>query len=211
MGTVDAVGGVWVNRQGQRFCNEDGHYAYKMLQVFGQERHLAWAVFDQAVADLGGAALGGLFGSWSADLSAEIASGVVTRADTLEELAAALDMNAGQLARTVATWNTEAGAGEDSLFGRTLALRPLQTGPFYAVRVTSVNLGSCGGLKIDTSCRVVNMDGEVIPRLYAAGMTAGGFVGPYYPGSGTAILATVVHGRIAGEQVAALPPQEDGR
>ncbi|HJK93368.1 MAG TPA: FAD-dependent oxidoreductase [Polyangiaceae bacterium LLY-WYZ-15_(1-7)] len=208
MGTAEEIGGIWVNRQGQRFCNEEGHYAYKMLHVFGQERHQAWAVFDQSVADVGGEALGGIFGGWSADLSAEIASGLISRAETLEDLAAALDMNAAQLARTVASWNEDVGEGADPLFGRTLALRPLETGPFYAVPVTSVNLGSCGGLKIDTSCRVLDMEGAAIPRLYAAGMAAGGFIGPYYPGSGTAVLSTVVFGRIAGEQVAGMLPQE---
>ena len=39
-------------------------------------------------------------------------------------------------------------------------------------------------------------------------MAAGGFIGPYYPGSGTAVLSTVVFGRIAGEQVAGMLPQE---
>lgn len=202
MGTVEEVGGIWVNRQGQRFCNEDGHYAYKMLHIFGQERHQAWAVFDQSVADLGGEVLGGLFGSWSADLSDEIASGLVVQAGTLQDLADAIDVNATELERTVANWNADVGGGTDPLLGRSLALRPLETAPYYATPVNSVNLGSCGGLKIDTNCRVLDMDGEAIPRLYAAGMAAGGFIGPYYPGSGTAVLATVVLGRIAGAEVA---------
>jgi len=61
-----------------------------------------------------------------------------------------------------------------------------------------VNLGSCGGLRIDPECRVIDATGEPIAGLFAAGMVAGGFIGPYYPGSGTAIAATVVFGRIAG-------------
>ncbi len=68
--------------------------------------------------------------------------------------------------------------------------------------MTSVNLGSCGGLKINTKCQVIDVNGQVIPHLYAGGMAAGGFTGPYYPGSGTAVLVTVVLGRIAGENAA---------
>ena len=47
------------------------------------------------------------------------------------------------------------------------------------------------------------MNGNVIPHLYAAGLNAGGWVGPYYPGSGTAVMGTVHWGRKAGKAAAA--------
>ena len=67
-----------------------------------------------------------------------------------------------------------------------------------------MNLGSSGGLKITLNCEVVNTQGEVIPGLYAAGMASAGWVGPFYPGSGTALLGAIHWGRKAGKVVSAL-------
>ncbi len=198
---VTAVPGIWVNKYGQRFVNEATHYAFSIRAVFNQEGHQAWAIFDDKVRQMGGAVLGGIWGAWSDDLAAEIAAGKVYKADTLEDLAKAIGVNETQLPVTVSQWNEQTAAGEDKLFGKKVALQSFETPPYYAAAVTSVNLGTCGGLKINAKCQVVDVTGKVIPHLYAAGMAAGGFIGPYYPGSGTAVLATVVHGRISGEEV----------
>ena len=123
--------------------------------------------------------------------------------NTLEELATAIGVKPNNLTKTFAQYNEDAKAGADA-FGRKEGLEPLETGPFYAQRILSWNLGSCGGLKINTKCQVIDVNGAPIPHLYAAGMAAGGFIGPYYPGSGTAVLITVVTGRIAGENAAKL-------
>jgi urocanate reductase len=199
---VTAVPGIWVNLQGQRFVNEASHYAYSVRAVFNQQQHKAWAIFDDKVRAMGGAVLGGIWGPWTDDLKDEISKGKVFTGATLEELAKAIGVNESQLPVTVAQWNEQAASGEDKLFGKKVGLQALETGPFYAAPVTSVNLGSCGGLKINTKCQVINTQGNPIAHLYAAGMAAGGFIGPYYPGSGTAVLATVVLGRVSGENAA---------
>lgn len=198
---VTPVPGIWVNLHGQRFVNEATHYAYSIRAVFNQEAHKAWAIFDDKVRAMGGAVLGSIWGPWTDDLADEISKGKVFKADTLEELAAAIGVNAAQLPLTVAQWNEQATAGEDKLFSKKVGLQAFETAPFYATPVTSVNLGTCGGLKINTKCQVLNVFEQPIPHLYAAGMAAGGFIGPYYPGSGTAVLATVVQGRVSGEEV----------
>lgn len=204
MGTNENINGLWVNRYGQRFVAEDSHYAHKMRKIYSQQGEMAYAIFDQETSELGGETLGGLFGNWSSDLSEEIASGKITKADTLADLADAIGVHAGQLESTVSTWNDEmANGGEDTLFDRQVALRPLGDGPYYAVRITSVNLGSCGGLRINTNAQVLDTEGEPIQGLYAAGMAAGGFIGTFYPGSGTAIMSTIVLGRMAGAHAAA--------
>lgn len=204
MGASDAINGLWVNRYGYRFVAEDSHYAHAMRKVYSQQNGEAWAIFDQATADLGGATLSGLFGRWSADLSTEIEAGLIVRETTLARLGDAIGVHANQLQSTVLAWNQEMNSnGEDTVFGRRVALRALGEGPYYAVRVTSVNLGSCGGLRINTQAQVMSTEGEPIQGLYAAGMAAGGFIGTFYPGSGTAVMATIVLGRIAGAQAAA--------
>jgi urocanate reductase len=199
MGASDAVGGLWVNVHGQRFVAEDAHYAFAMRAVFAQERHLAWAIFDDDTAGLGGAALGGLFASWSEDLSDELDDGTLVRADTLEALGTALGCNGEQLQATVNLWNRDMDRdGVDTLLARSRARTRLGDGPYWALRIRSANLGSCGGLRINTRAEVRNRRGEVIRGLYAAGMNAGGFIGTFYPGSGTAVMATLVLGRVAG-------------
>ena len=50
----------------------------------------------------------------------------------------------------------------------------------------------------EAGAQVIDVNGQVVRRLYAGGMNAGGFLGPYYPGSGTALNSTVTFGRIAG-------------
>jgi urocanate reductase len=199
---VPVVPGIWVNVNGQRFVNEATHYAYSVRAVFNQQAHVAWAIFDDKVRSMGGAALGGIWGAWSDDLKDEMSKGRVKSAATLAELAKAIGVNADALPLTVQKWNEDAKAGKDTIFQKQVGLQALETGPFYAVQVTSVNLGSCGGLKINAKCQVIDVNGQAIPHLYAGGMAAGGFCGPYYPGSGTAVLATVVLGRIAGENAA---------
>jgi fumarate reductase flavoprotein subunit len=201
------VPGIWVNRYGQRFVNEGAHYAYAMRAVFQQEQHIAWAIFDEGVREMGGAAIGGIWGPWSDDLSEEIASGKVKTGDSPRALASAIGVNGERLETALVKWNEDMATGTDTVFRRQVGLVTLDRAPYYATQITEVNLGSCGGLKINTGAQVVDVNGEVIPRLYAGGMVAGGFIGPYYPGSGTAINAAVTFGRIAGEGAARGEPQ----
>ncbi|MDP8222555.1 MAG: FAD-dependent oxidoreductase [Candidatus Lernaella stagnicola] len=194
------IPGIWVNAQGQRFVNEAAHYGYVSRAMFAQQEHIVWAVFDETVRQMGGATIGG----WSDDLSSEIESGKIVTADTPAGLAAAMGVNAGMFPLTLAKWNNDLnGDAADSLFGREVALQALDTPPYFATRCLCYNVGSVGGLKIDTEAHVIDTAGAAIPGLYAAGMVSGGFIGPYYPGSGTAVCATLVFGRIAGRNAAA--------
>jgi urocanate reductase len=192
------IPGIWVNSYGQRFVNEAGHYGYVAHALFNQEGRMAWAVFDESVRELGGSNLG----RWSDDLSEEIASGDVVEGATIEALAQGIGVNAAQFSATLLQWNTDMAAGTDTVFDKQAGTGALVRPPYFATRVKRANLGSCGGLKIDPEARVIGVGGDVIPNLYAAGMAAGGFIGPYYPGSGTALAATLVFGRIAGKNAA---------
>ncbi len=202
------VPGIWVNQYGQRFVNEAAHYAYVMRAVFDQEAHMAWAIFDESGKSKGGKAIGGHWKPLSHDLSKEIADGSVKTGTTPGELADVLGIDASQLETTIERWNQDTTHGKDTLFHKKVGLEPLKRAPFYAKQITEVNLGSCGGLKINGKGQVKNVNGLIIPGLYAGGMAAGGFIGPYYPGSGTAIASTVCFGRIAGRNAASEKPWE---
>lgn len=191
------VPGIMVNKYGLRFVAEDNHYAYVMRAVFNQESHVAWSIWDAETMKLGGAMVSGISGM-SDDLSAEIEAGKVLTADTVADLAKAMGVHADNLQKTLDTWNADMDStGQDSQFGQAHGLRSLKTAPYYAVKAIEYNLGSMGGLKINPQAQVVNIDGQVIPHLYAGGMNAGGFTGPYYPGTGSGISSTVFFGLTA--------------
>lgn len=61
-----------------------------------------------------------------------------------------------------------------------------------------------GGLKINTSAQVLDVYGEVIPRLYASSRAVGGIYANLYPNCGASVAAWVCFGRIAGQEVAKL-------
>jgi fumarate reductase flavoprotein subunit len=194
IGRAEATPGIWINKYGQRFTNEAGHYAYVIRAVYDQLEHIAWAVLDGKVED------------WTPDLSGDIASGKVKTGDTVMALAGSIGVNAAQLEATLEKWNQDSELGEDTLFHNEVGLATIDTPPFFATKVTSWNLGSCGGVKINPKAQVIDVNAKPIPRLYAGGSMTGGIIGPYYPGSGTAIATLLQFGRVAGQQAAALDP-----
>lgn len=198
---VPEVPGILVNKYGRRFVSESDHYAWVLRAVFAQEDHIAWGVFDSKAAALGGTAVGGV-SPMSEDFSTEIADGSVLVADTIEELAAKMEVPAANLQAALDTWNADMSAEQkaDSQFPtRVCGLETIDTPPFYATRSYDYSLGALGGLKINTKAQVLDTADTPIPHLYAAGQVAGGFMGSYYPGTGTGILSTLAFGRSAAE------------
>ena len=199
------VPGIIVNKYGRRFVSESDHYAWVLRAGFAQEDHIMWSVFDSKAAALGGAVVGGV-SPMSDDLSEEVVSGSVLKADTVEGLAEQMGVPAGNLKAALDTWNADmAETGKDSQFPtRACGLEPIDEAPFYATRNYDYNLGAVGGLRVDpATCGVLDTDGEPILHLFAAGQVVGGFMGSYYPGTGTGVLATVSMGRTAGKAVMA--------
>ena len=96
------------------------------------------------------------------------------------------------------TWNGYVEAKNDPDFGRTSFANPLNTAPYYAVKVTAGVHHTMGGLKINANTEVLNEKGEVIPGLFAAGEVTGGVHGANRLG-GNAVADFTVFGRIAGK------------
>ena len=74
--------------------------------------------------------------------------------------------------------------------------------PFFAHPSGSVVLATYCGLTVDTDLRVLDVFGEPIERLYAAGEVIGGFHGAGYI-TGTSIGKAGIFGRLAGTHAAA--------
>lgn len=188
-----------VNKAGQRFVCEDATYAFHYRAIFQQEK-----MFNAPTYMIFGASSLIEGAPWTSESVAEdISAGTVVTADTIEGLAELIGVDVGGLSGTLQDWNAAAAEGVDTRFGRITGIAEI-TGPFYAYRNVSYNLGALGGLKINTDAQVLNTNGEPIPGLYAGGLNAGGWIGPYYPGSGTAIMGTIHWGRKAGGNVAKL-------
>jgi anaerobic glycerol-3-phosphate dehydrogenase len=129
-------------------------------------------------------------------------------ANTLGELAAkikneyqAKPMKGEVLEATVARYNSFVDKGIDEDFGKPAPKYKIQTPPFYAAWGTVIVHDTRSGLRIDGKCRVIDMNGKVIPGLYCAGESAGGF---NQHGMGRC----VTQGYICGTDAAKLPRRE---
>lgn len=198
---VPEVPGIIVNKYGHRFVSESDHYAWVVRALFNQEDHLAWGIFDSHAYALTGSVVGGV-NPMSDDFSKEIADGTVIQASTIEELAVALNIPIDNLKKTIDQWNNDmTQLKSDSQFpSRRAGLIPIDTPPYFATRCYDYNLGALGGLKINNKTQVLHVSGQPIPHLYAAGQVVGGFMGSYYPGTGTGILSTLAFGQVAAEE-----------
>jgi succinate dehydrogenase/fumarate reductase flavoprotein subunit len=108
--------------------------------------------------------------------------GYFFRGDTLAQLAAAIhnpyqatSMDGATLEATVARYNTFIDTGADADFGKPTPRYKIQTPPFYAAWATPLVHDARAGLRINAQCQVMDLQGQVIPGLYCAGESAGGF------------------------------------
>ncbi len=125
---------------------------------------------------------------------------------TIKELAEYYQMDPTYLSKTVNLYNAGVVDGQDE-FGKTLRddLKPIDSPPFYAVRLWPKVHHTMGGLHINDHAQVINIDGNPIKGLYAAGEVAGGVHGGDRLGS-CATLDCIAFGRIAGHQAATTAP-----
>ncbi|MFT4233604.1 MAG: FAD-dependent oxidoreductase [Microbacterium sp.] len=212
-------GSIIVNSAGKRFANEAANY-----NAFGGAFHHldesrltypnlpAYLIFSQSTVDRFGV-LGMAPGTPVPDW--------YPRADTIEGVAELTGIDREGLLATVQRFNEHAAQGVDPDFsrgqsaydrfpgGRMLdpdspfsTLGPLEDGPFYVTELYSSALGTKGGPKTDLQGRVVDVDGQVIPGLYAAGNAAASMSGMVYGGAGGTLVVAGVMGMNAGRTAA---------
>ena len=126
-------------------------------------------------------------------------------ADSVEELAGKLGMDAPVLKSTIDEYNQFCEKKHDDLFAKDPQyLRPLKGPKFYAVKAHTVTLGTMGGIKINHNTEVIDKKENIIPGLYAVGFDAGGMYGDSYHvsvASGSSVGFAFNSGRIAGKNV----------
>ena len=188
--SVRSMGGILVNAEGKRFCNDmDTRDAVSNAEL-QQTGAYAYIIFDSRI---------------TADLKSTekyIKNGLTVSGNTYEELAEAMGFEGDTVTafvETMNTWNEAVANGVDEEFGRNNGMdEDLSEAPYYAIKIAPGIHHTMGGLKIDTETHVINTEGEVIPGLFACGETTGGVHGGNRIG-GNAVCDFVVFGRIAGQ------------
>ena len=183
-------GAILVNAEGKRFTDEVGTRDVVSAAEIAQTGSYSWLVIDQAMVDA------------SSVIQGYITKGYTVTGSTYAELAQAMGVDADAFTATMEQWNACVAAGEDTEFGRTSFANPLDTAPYYAIKVTAGIHHTMGGLTINSDTQVLAGDGAVIDGLYAAGEVTGGVHGANRLG-GNAVADFTVFGRIAGQQASA--------
>jgi succinate dehydrogenase/fumarate reductase flavoprotein subunit len=178
-----------------RFVSEEdvasfGAYSYFDASL-AQEGHVLWTIFDDAAAK-----------KYKWDINPPVTEkDCAFGAPTLAELAKLIDVPEDALSETVRKYNTYVDAGKDPEFDKpkNLLKSKIETPPFYAVWISLFVHDTCGGLAVNAKSQVLDIDGKVIPGLYAGGETAGGLEVVGMPRG-------IIMGRFAGENAAAENP-----
>lgn len=194
-------GAIAVNTHGRRYVDES--LSYKLLgdAVLKQPDAMAYQVFDQGIMDQA------VDGVAPFDFRSAERRGLLLRADSIATLAGSIGLDAPTLESTVKRYNGFVANGKDGDFGRDGLsthygkLVAIERPPFYAYPCTSGLIATYCGLTVDDAARVIDVFGEPIERLYAAGELTGGFHGVAYM-TGSSLGKCVIFGRIAGRNAA---------
>lgn len=208
---------LWVDRNGERFCDEmvifQWPFAGNALERAGGTMY---AVYDSETKrymmeegiDVGVGVMVPVktkLTNLDKELEAGMKKGVAFSAGTIEELAGKIGMDAATLKATVDRYNTFADQKHDSEFAKDPRyIRSVRKAPFYAVKAHPAALGTLGGAKVTKDMQVIDTRGKVIPGLYAVGNDAGGMYGDSYDllMAGSTIGFAVNSGRMAAEHAA---------
>ncbi|WP_342607058.1 flavocytochrome c [Vibrio tritonius] len=181
---------VIVNKQGKRFINE---FAGRdvLTKAALAEGGLFYLIADNEIKKTAA-------NTSQEKIDRQVAAGTLFKADTLEELALRVGMDPAILVDTVAKYNSYVEAGEDPEFHKDTFSLKVEKAPFYATPRQPAVHHTMGGLKIDTSTRVLDDNNRPIKNLYAAGEVAGGIHAGNRLG-GNALADIFTFGRIAGK------------
>lgn len=216
---------IAVNQNGVRFVNECcsydlfGQAMVRDYQATNGANAPCWLIFDATYRKHYG--VGGIMPSGMMP-DRKIPHGwwdlFLFKADTIGALAEKLDMDPQVLERQVALTNGYARSGKDTEFDRggtayermsagdkrvkpNPCLGPIDTAPYYAVRIDLGDVGNKGGLKASPDGQVLDRDDKPIAGLYAIGNAAGSPFAQDYPGGGGTLGPAVIFGYRAANHI----------
>lgn len=183
------IHGILVNGKGQRFINEDTYMGRVGQSALYEQDGEVYLVVDESCYEVNWM---GLAASWVCETPAQ--------------LEGEIGLPSGSLQATLDLYNKHAARGEDPVFHKGDAwVRPLLP-PLGAI---DLRIGpapyapfTLGGLETSVESEVLDLDGDPIPGLFAAGRTSAGVCAFGYS-SGLSIGDSTLFGRFAGRRAAA--------
>ncbi len=157
-----AEGGIIVNQQGLRFCN-DYYPDYTVLSkwMMEQEGDFVYILIDHTAMDN------------SKRLQGFKDKGYFLEGDSIEALAQKMNVPEENLKQTIEKYRKAVETGVDEEFGRTNNLSiDFTNGPFYAVTTSPGLQVSLGGILVNDNMQVQRQDGTEFDNLYAVGECA---------------------------------------
>lgn len=202
------MGGILIGKNGKRMVNEkDTNRALKDV-LMAQDGQVNYLFMDAATFEYFTQALSRT-GISTDELNAWLAANgtstpVFAHADTVEEVAAIVGIDAAGLKETVERYNGFVEAGADADFGRPAAYltTKIGEGPYYIVEQKPRFATTMGGVVLNENLQVMSEAGEVIPGLYAAGEVANLVQGTDSPG-GANVGWALTSGYLAGNAISA--------
>jgi succinate dehydrogenase/fumarate reductase flavoprotein subunit len=209
--------GILVNRDAKRFVNEAANYNAigPVLFNWDANRHdyvnlPFWIIVDQTYVDTY---------RFFNTTQAGVAPPWAVSADTIEELGNKLGMDGAVLDQTVTKFNADVANGRDTEFGRGdntydnfwgdrkfegayRTLGPIDTAPFYAVKMESGVLGTCGGPRMNADAQVIDWNDKPIDGLYICSNAMSSPTAGVYGGAGGTLGPGMTFGFIAGRHAA---------
>lgn len=201
--TKMCFGGLYVDSTGNRFMNEDTWIQAKSVRILQQPsgEDYAWSIFDtnwttqipQQLPYAGGQFWDDMVhvygANWKPDktqsiIADSIKNGMCFTANTIDELAKSMGVDASKLKTAVDTYNKYADAGDDGEYHKRqeiLTTSTVKDAPFYAIKFGPALLCCPSGVEVDESCAVLDKAKKPIKGLYAIGNAMGGRYGVDYP------------------------------
>ena len=208
---------IAVGLDGKRFVNEAVSYHEFVRAQLAQEALAvpAFLLCDSSFLWKYGL---GRIKPFSLSHKAAVQEGYLTRASSVAELAVQLGLPGAALSATLAHYNRHARHGQDPLFGRgnnayqrhlgdadqrpNPCVTPLETAPFYAVKVWPADLGMSSGIVTDALARALDSAGQPIPGLYACGNDMASVMEGAYPGPGITLGPALTFAYLAARHAA---------
>jgi succinate dehydrogenase/fumarate reductase flavoprotein subunit len=210
---------IGVLKNGQRFTNESNSYhdvgADLIRACDGQKDTAMWLVCDKTTLGKYGI---GFVKPAPMPIGRFLRNGYLIQGNTLAELAQNAGIDPAGLEQTVREYNIGAVHGDDPAFGRGTTtfnryladpenkpnpcVAPVQTGPFYAVKVIMGDLGTFDGIQTSVVGEVLKDDGSAIGNLYAVGNDRASIMGGNYPAAGITHGPNMTFGFVTGNHIA---------
>jgi 3-oxosteroid 1-dehydrogenase len=212
---------ILVDQSGVRYMNEGGSYMAYAKGMLARDELVpavpSWAIFDSQYMTR--YMLAGTMPD-SKKPQPWYDSGYLKKADSVERLAALLNIEPATLQATVMRFNGFVRNNRDEDFHRgeraydhwlgdwlhkpSASLGSIERAPFYAVPVHPGDVGTYGGVVTDEHARVLRADGSVIAGLYATGVSTASVMGRHYPGAGSSVGPSFTWGYVAAKHAAGL-------